>query len=126
MGIEKANPLFPGVELNNELVASSTQFNEQFKNMDICPQPFFTMQVNPDGYVVPCYSVDYPMMFGNIKRKSLEQIWNSTTFKIFRKKMVTEGRSCMRVCKNCTIAECRYNKEDDLDAHKKHLLDIYS
>lgn len=122
IGVEHASPIYPGVALNEKLgMTGETQFNEPTKKMQICPQSFFTMQINPDGNVVPCYSVAYPEIMGNINRKTLKDIWNGHMWKTFRKNMISRGRGCNKICSDCKICEFRYNKEDDLDEHKDRL-----
>ncbi|MEQ8171298.1 MAG: radical SAM protein, partial [Candidatus Eremiobacterota bacterium] len=63
IAIEHAVPIHSGVAYEDILKDkdnSLTQFGLPVSEVQICPQPFFTMQINPDGKVVPCFSFEYP------------------------------------------------------------------
>lgn len=55
--------------------------------------------LKPDGTVVPCGNLlNYE--FGNIRTKTIEEIWNGNSFVNFRKKLINESLIvCSRCCK---------------------------
>jgi len=117
IGIEVAGPIFPNVDYDVVLdqgYDKATQFGREKKDVLICPQPFFTMQINPDGNVVPCYSVTYPKILGNCNVDSLVEIWNGKKLNNFRLKMLDGISDVCAVCKDCNIVRHRFNVEDDL------------
>ena len=79
IAVENAVPIMPGVNydkvLNNN-GKSATQFGLPLSDIQVCPQPFFTMQINPDGKVVPCYQISYPAIMGDANHQTMLEIWN--------------------------------------------------
>jgi len=126
IGIESVGPIYPNVELNAQLQdIQITQFGLPYYELKICPQPFFSMQINPDGNVVPCYSVDYPVIIGNCYHESLQEIWSGKQFNNFRIDILTHFKDACRACQNCHINEHRSFVSDDLMSIRQPLLEIY-
>ncbi|QHI71949.1 radical SAM/SPASM domain-containing protein [Aminipila terrae] len=89
---------------------------------EICPQPFYLMQVNPDGNVVPCCSMKYPAVLGNIKEKNIERIWNGEKFNEFRRNLLHGVKNATDVCQKCNLYLYDMHKEDVLDRYVNNLL----
>lgn len=114
IGIETAAPHYPEVAYNEKLFcgAEKTQFGTEILNVEICPQPFFTMQINPDGKVAGCYAIPHPENLGDCTRTSVADIWNGKEYNEFRRRML-RGRSTMgAICGRCNIISYRIQKED--------------
>lgn len=119
ISIEHTVPIHPSI---TNIKSSVTQFGLPIFDIQICPQPFFTMQLNPDGNIVPCYSWDYPTIIGNCSTQSIFSIWNSPELAHFRLKHIYGYKP--PTCKTCNIAKYRIFPEDilDNDIHKlKHI-----
>jgi len=126
IGIEHASPIFPGVEYNKVLKDSPfTQFGLKVSKIFVCPQPFYTMQINPDGKVVPCYSVTYPAILGDCNHETLQEIWNGKKYQRFRKKMLDGTKNVCELCANCGIIKHRLFPEDNLNKDAKQLKKYY-
>ncbi|WP_035767610.1 radical SAM protein [Butyrivibrio sp. NC2002] len=124
IGIENAVPIFPDVEFNNVLNTESrvkTQFGLPMKKMNVCPQPFYTMQINPDGKIVGCYAVYYPRILGDCNNRSLEDIWNGEEYMKFRMEMLDGRANVCKFCKECKINDFRIFPEDSLDEYADEL-----
>lgn len=118
IAIEHTVPIYPGVDYKKVLGAEDlpvTQFGLPVSEVSVCPQPFFSMQINPDGKVVPCFSLDYPEIIGDCNKQSIHEIWNGENFKRFRRKMLEGGGSVCEICANCNIIKYRMSPEDILD-----------
>ena len=126
IGIEYAGPIYPGVEYNQVLKDGSfTQFGLKVSGFRVCPQPFFTLQINPDGKVVPCYSVTYPAIIGDCNKQSLLEIWNGEKYRQFRRKMLDGVKNVCELCANCNIIKYRLFPEDILDNDAERLKKFY-
>ena len=126
IAVETAGPIYPGVPMNKELsVGHVTQYGAKASEVKVCPQPFATLQVNPDGEVVPCYSLDYPCYVGNVNNEYLYDIWNGDAMKMFRLNMLHGRDHAGTACENCKIIAHRMSPEDSLDGHEKRLLEVY-
>lgn len=119
IAIEHAVPIHSGVDYENLLGGRNTavtQFGLPVGDIKVCPQPFFTMQINPDGKVVPCYSFEYPGFMGDCSKQSVYEIWNGDDFRQFRRRMLDGVAGVSEACENCSIIKYRLFPEDDLHA----------
>ena len=128
IGVEIAGPIFPNVDYDNLLAnngPSLTQFGRDKLEARFCPQPFFTMQINPDGNVVPCYSVTYPEILGNARNENLVDLWSGPRYNHFRRRMLDGIGQASETCKKCNIVRHRFQPEDRLDEHVVHLRQVF-
>jgi len=124
IAIEHTVPIHKGIDYKDIIKDSSvTQFGLPISEVQICPQPFFTIQINPDGNIVPCYSFEYPKIMGNCNNQSLYDIWNGKEFKNFRINILN-GNLC-KICEDCSIIKHRMFPEDDLSKDIIKLKKIY-
>lgn len=89
-----------------------------------CPQPFYMMQINPDGKVVPCCAMKYPAILGDAQKESLCEIWNGTGYDGFRAALL-KGKENMDVCRDCSLYLYDMHEEDRLDGHEQELIKKY-
>lgn len=69
----------------------------------ICPSPWQRMCISWDGKVVQCYG-DYMEgnILGNVKEKSLKEIWHNKPFNELRELMKTGRRLVTKPCRTCS------------------------
>lgn len=118
MAIEYTVPIHSNVDYKNVLKGKDmtfTQFGLPVSDVKICPQPFFHLQINPDGKVVPCYSFEYPGIMGDCNNQSVPEIWNGKQFQNFRRTMLNETKDACKVCAKCSLIKYRLFPEDVLD-----------
>lgn len=128
LAIEHAVPIHSGVDYENILGSKDqgmTQFGLPVSEVKICPQPFFTMQINPDGKVVPCYSFEYPQIMGDCNLQSVREIWEGETFREFRQKMLEGIKGMGDICSHCNIIKYRLFPEDVLNRDAERLKKFY-
>jgi radical SAM protein with 4Fe4S-binding SPASM domain len=118
ISIEHTVPIHPAVDYDSQIDEHNrglTQFGSRTKKVRICPRPFMSLHVIPDGNVIPCYSLEYPVILGNVKETSLRGIWSGELLRSFRRQMIEHGRACNDICANCKIIEHRVFPEENLD-----------
>jgi radical SAM protein with 4Fe4S-binding SPASM domain len=128
MGIEHAVPIHSGVSYEGVLKdrkGGLTQFGLPVSEVQICPQSFFTMQINPDGKTVPCYSFQYPRIMGDCAEESVADLWKGKRFQEFRRKTLDGSAAASDVCKKCNIIKYRLFPEDVLNSHAERLKRFY-
>ena len=128
IAIEHAVPIHSGVDYEDVLKENDkavTQFGLPVSNVHICPQPFFTMQINPDGKIVPCFSFEYPNIMGNCNNESVPEIWNGEKFQHFRRKMLDGINNVCEICAKCNIIKYRLFPEDVLNNDTGRLKKFY-
>ncbi len=128
IAIEHAVPIHSGVDYQKVLKGkniSLTQFGLPVSEVKICPQPFFTLQINPDGKVVPCYSFEYPGIMGDCNHESVMAIWTKGKFQKFRRAMLDGAVRANENCAHCNIIKYRLFPEDLLNNHAVRLKELY-
>lgn len=117
IAIEHTVPIHAGIDYNGVLKNNDlpvTQFGLPVSEVPVCPQPFFHMQINPDGKVVPCYSFEYPAIMGDCNKQSACDIWTGQKFQEFRRKILDGAKDVCKTCAECNIIKYRLFPEDDL------------
>ena len=96
-------------------IRNITQNGLMIQDVQVCPQPFYFMQINPDGNIIPCCSMETPVILGNLKNDKLKDIWLGDKFKIFRKIQLLKEKNKFPVCKNCQQYKYMMFPEDNID-----------
>ena len=100
---EHGNPLMPTIEkyarykkkADGSYAIKNTLSNQCWKLWHSCV-------ISWDGMVVPCcFDKDADYRLGDLKQDSFSKIWQSDTYKAFRKKLIT-GRKNIDICANCS------------------------
>jgi len=95
----------------------SDQIDRLIKDDVFCILPWVHLHAYPDGRAYPCChsTMDYPI--GNLKENTIEEVWNSDSYKNMRKNML-EGKPC----KECT--KCYEQEKNGFisgrNSHNKH------
>ncbi|MBI4855605.1 MAG: SPASM domain-containing protein [Acetobacterium woodii] len=101
------------------------QNEEKMIDTNICSEPFYLMQINPDGKVVPCCNMTYPEILGDVNINSVKEIWNGKKFNCFRLRQLNGTKSTCDVCKECKTYLYGMHREDLLDNNKVELIGKY-
>jgi len=128
IAIEYTVPIHTGVAFEGVLKEKNrevTQFGIPLSDVNICPQPFFHMQINPDGKVIPCYSFEYPDILGDCNYESVNEIWLGERFQRFRRTMLNGLVNTSEVCARCNIIKYRLFAEDMLNNDVERLKPLY-
>ena len=99
----------------SEEVSEEALKSENAENAFICRIPWENLSISWDGSVIPC-PLDYNATFiaGNVKERSLQDIWNGEGYREFRRAHLTGNFSEIEenhpLCGKCS---CRYDKRYD-------------
>jgi len=128
IAIEYLVPAVPDIDyagVSNSKFILTQNGNEVNSSLIICPQSFFMMQINPDGNVVPCCSMQTAYVAGNCKNENLIDIWNGEKYKAFQIMQLKKEKATNRVCRKCQLYKYAIFKEDVLDDNADELLKLY-
>lgn len=128
IAVETAVPIMPGVDYDkvlNNAARDTTQFGLPVSDIQVCPQPFFTMQINPDGKVVPCYQIEYPGIMGDVNHQTMQEIWSGEVYNSFRRAMLCGRKQVNDICSRCNFIRYRLFPEDDLQTAVERLKGVY-
>jgi len=99
--------------------------NKVNDNIEICPQPFFMMQINPEGNVVPCCSMETSYITGNCTQNNLVDIWTGERYKEFQLQQLNKEKFKNKICQKCRSYRFALFEEDILDKHAEELKKLY-
>lgn len=124
IAIEYAIPFVSEIDISKlgDVSDNCKQGNKQRSNL--CSMPFYMMVVYPNGDVIPCCAVDVPVRYGNVKEKSLSEIWQGKEIKRFLHKQL-EGHRNVAVCRDCSVPSYGLQNGDYLDGYEGMLKKYY-
>jgi len=98
--------------------------NEPILERDICPMPFYLMQIFLDGTVLACpiTGAVKQLEIGHLKEQTLMEIWNGKRRRNLLEAMLKKTRYGLSSCKEC---ECLHNISDErenLDCSREEIL----
>lgn len=92
------------------------------RSVNICPFPFYSFVINPDGEVTVCCN-DWKrgISMGNAQVENICEIWRGEKYRNFLRGMIEKGRTN----NHSTCATCEYpiyDAVDDLNSYRERLL----
>ena len=100
---EFGNPLIPTIEKYARYrQGKDGRYTIKNELLNHCWKLWHSCVITWDGIVVPCcFDKDALHRLGDLKKDAFTQIWHSTAYKDFRKKIFS-GRDQIDICTNCT------------------------
>ena len=89
----------------DENLLTNEQKRKLTESETFCMMPWVHMHAFPDGRAYPCCLADYWHPVGDLRKNTMEEVWNQDKYKDMRKNMMA-GKEC----KECT--KC-YEQEDN-------------
>lgn len=125
--VERVSNVWPGIKVVPDEESPSHLLGEEYGangTERICALPFYQLMINANGKVSPC-NVDYEqkVVVGDIKKKSLKEIWNGNELKKLRKDILTGEIPEESVCELCEYP--RYCQTVDITPYRWELLELY-
>ena len=99
-----------------------TMNGNRVKNAKVCPQPFYSLHINHDGDLLPCCTIEKPIVIGNCKNHSVLDIWNGEALQAFRKMQLEKKKDANPVCRKCMQYKYGMFPEDYLDDDAEQIL----
>lgn len=105
-------------KLSDKMEEGKTMRGDCVETIEICPHPYYIMQICPDGTVYPCCSSEAAPSMGNAVNENLKKIWKGDIFNLQRLKMLDGAKTCGGICASCrqylynTFPEDIIDKED--------------
>lgn len=117
--IELIKPVFEPAE-----DTTTSRYRVDHEPVIICPQPFYMMDVNAWGDVIPCCSYESPFIDTNILHTTLKKIWEGRQMKSLRLMQLSGRRKHQQsvpACKYCNIPGANIGPGDDLSGNAKEI-----
>ena len=126
INIERYNECFLDTKDKDKLKDSNLSQRGEFLGVQkCCAQPFFKMEVLPDGNIHPCAETRTPLVSGNIKDDTIVNIWNSKKLNDFRLKMLQGTKFASKICAECAFIKVCYFSSDNIDSETERLKEYY-
>lgn len=123
VAIEYAIPFIP--EIDENIVTYSGKRKQGGRHIsNICSMPFYMLVLYPNGDIVPCCSVDIPLIYGNVREHSLKAIWDSHMVHHFLQCQL-DGCDKLPVCCACSVPAYGLQEGDYLDDQRDALKKSY-
>jgi cyclic pyranopterin phosphate synthase len=125
--VEHIIPCFSNVDYEN--IKDDYSLNiigNEYKEILVCPQPFFQMHIFPNGNISVCNAdYDEKIVIGNAFLDSLVETWNSDKLNEFRLMQIKGNRYEHNKCKECNGSVCYTSDSDILDDKKVELEKVF-
>ena len=107
-----------GLDVNSE----KGIYGQDIKEVNACAYPFYSFSINSDGRVSVCF-LDWSrkMIVGDVKEQSVQEIWNGTKMRSYRKMFLEGNRKKHQTCGNC--GQMSHGAPDNIDPFKEMLLE---
>lgn len=106
---------------NNEKSKNVGMHGQEIKNIKVCPYPFYSVLINPDGEVtVCCADWKRKLIVGDLKKQSLKDIWEGAVLRNFWKDMLKGEKERYEMCPKCVLP--MYDCNDNIDAFAERIL----
>lgn len=123
ISVEHVIPIWTGYdEINKDFNIETEEglHGHKIKEVEVCPFPFYSFVVNPDGEVtVCCNDWERKILMGNAVHESIYDIWNGEKYYYFLFGMLEKGR---KINHPIGCAKCQYpcfDAVDDLDSYRE-------
>lgn len=118
MFIEFVKPVYDGVEQTQDLNNLTTdRYGNEHQQRLVCPLPFFTLSVWPNGDVAPCDAIYKPKLLGNVNQDDLVEMFVGDQNNRFRLQLLNNDKPMMAGCAKCCAPDDVSNELDVLDGH---------
>lgn len=120
--VEQIVPIWKDVKLENSTTSVQNKYGNSFPLQNCCPLIFHTIVVIPNGDVYPCTQLLSQHNLGNIRSKTLVEIWNSDERTNLLMNQVELSRE--ELCEDCYILQNSiYSREDMIDDYRLEIRD---
>ena len=120
--VEYVIPFINEIPLTND--KGKTKHGGPESESKICSMPFYMVALEPNGDLVPCCSSVVPYCYGNVKKESIKQMWDSQERNRFLLLQLVD-LSQNRVCGACSVPRYGLQEGDYLDDDRERLIKVY-
>ncbi len=128
MHVEKVMPVYDGVEATRALESGRTdRYGMPHKPRLVCPLPFFSMAVWPDGAISPCDAIYKPSVLGNVNdgETTLKQAFTGERNRAFQLSLLRGLKNSIPGCSKCCAPDDVSHPMDELDDAAPGLMPRY-
>lgn len=122
MFVEYVKPVYHGVDYSKwDMSLNTDRRGIEHERRSVCAFPFYSLDVWPNGDVVPCPAI-HKIVMGNVNEMSLNDMWKSDKLKDFRIMHLSKARHYHHQCGVCCAPDDCNHPEDVLDDNAEEIL----
>jgi len=125
MYIEQVKPVYQGVDIGRDADTGIDRYGVHHTHRWVCPLPFFSLSVWPNGDVTPCDAIYKPVILGNVHTHTLLDIWNGEKRRNFLREQLAFRKNQLKGCKDCCAPDDVSHPLDVLDEDAERLRLLY-
>lgn len=115
----------PAAEAEKKLDYGNTLYGNVVNRYNVCPQPFYSATVFPNGYAYPCCLLPNPAPLCNLVTDRLADHWHGAKHRELLLGLLRGERGQIPVCADCTLFSYVSAPNDNLDPYAAELLEKY-
>ncbi len=118
MHVERVMPVYDGVEATQALGSGRTdRYGVPHKPRLVCPLPFFSMAVWPDGEISSCDAIYKSSILGNVNcgETTLKQAFTGARNRAFQINLLRGSKNSIPGCSKCCAPDDVSHPMDELD-----------
>lgn len=120
--IDNIIPLWSDFEKINKFEINKVNgiHGQEIKKIMVCPFPFYSFIINPEGEITPCCA-DWKrkMVLGDVSKDSLLDIWNSPKIRNFWIDLLKGNKDKFEMCAKCMLP--MFDCNDDIDEYAENI-----
>lgn len=125
MFIEKVKPVYQGVTVGMKADLITDRYGNAHSHRKVCPLPFFSLSVWPNGDVTPCDAIYKPVVLGNVNDDSLLSMWNGEKRRKFLQEHLHFKKEFLPGCRDCCAPDDVSHPLDVLDGDAERLQELF-
>lgn len=126
MYIEEVKPVYDSVKFTKDISDLTTdRYGNKHEKRFVCPLPFFTLSIWPNGDIAPCDAIYKPTTLGNVNTHDLSKVFYNNKVNNFRLKLLNGEKETMFGCNKCCAPDDVSHEKDELDTSAKVLIKKY-
>ncbi len=120
--IDNVIPLWSDFEEAKKLTRNAEGLHGQkIQNVMVCPYPFYSLLINPDGEVtVCCADWKRKLVVGDLTKQSMTEIWHGKALRDFWRDLCRGNKNQYEMCSKCVLP--MYDCNDNIDEFAEDLL----
>jgi radical SAM protein with 4Fe4S-binding SPASM domain len=124
MFIENVKPVYQGIAVGKDADLATDRYGNAHPQRKVCPLPFFSLSIWPNGDVTPCDAIYKPVILGNVNNESLLSMWTGKIRKDFLQEQLKFNKSTIPGCRDCCAPDDVSHPLDVLDGDAERLMDL--
>lgn len=110
------------VDESGKWISDENRWMNEIEKIDVCYYPFYYIYIDQDGFLYPCCNATEEIKMGNIKEKTIKEIWDYEVRNLCVSHL-KDGYNSYPACKGCLVIKTMLRDENYLDDKRREILE---